>query len=984
MNRPIAAGIVPAIFCLSIVSYGQSATGTLTGMVEDQNGAIVPGANIALINKEHGSQRLATTNSDGVFVFVLVPAGKYSLTATRDGFAPMEIKTVLVNVNDQTSIRIALTVGSVSQSVEIVDGAPLINELPAVTTVVDRQFVENLPLNGKSFHSLIALTPGTVGTKTNFQSQGQFSINGQRANANYFTVDGVSANLGVGAGADLTAAGSGSLPATSSFGGTSNLVSIEALQEFRIQTSSYAAEFGRTPGGQVQIVTRSGTNDFHGSLFEYLRNDALDATDWFANATKQRKPALRQNDFGGTFSGPVLLPRFGEGGRQPGYDGRNRTLFFFSYEGLRLRLPQTVVGRAVPNLTVRNTAPIALRPFLDAYPLPNGRDLGGGLAEVNATFSDPSTLDATSIRIDHHFGPRVNLFGRYNYAPSKSTQRTRALSTIQITPFRTETLTVGSTQTLTTAVVNELLFNWSRNKAGNLSELDGFMGAVPPDDSLLFPSFASREDSFYGFNIRGPLAPSFAVGRNAENRQRQINLIDNLSISKSAHQLKFGLDYRRLNPEFAPLKYTLQPIFEGTAGVLSGNTLILYVAAHGGARSPLFQNFSVYGQDTWRVTNRFTLTYGLRWEVNPPPAGEDAEHPSVLTGIDNPATMGLAPFGTPLWKTTYNNFAPRIGFAYDLSRRAGREIVLRGGFGVFYDLGTGIAANAFSTAFPFLAERSNPSAAYPVTDPALVEPPPLTRSLPTNSRVHGFDPKLKLPYVYQWNFAVEQSLGANQAVSASYVAAVGRRLLRREQFAAPNANFTQSITITRNRATSDYHALQTQFRRRLARNLQALASYTWSHSIDISSSDSSIVAPVLLLDPQRDRGPSDFDVRHSFTGAVSYNFPQSRLGGFANAILRDWSIDGIVTARSATPVNVITGTDVLGLGLFDAVRPNLSPDIPIYIEDTSVPGGRRFNNTVDPTRPGCKGPFCPPAAKNQGSLGRNALRGFSVYQLDFA
>jgi hypothetical protein len=489
--------LVPLILCVLASGFllpaslrAQSSSATLSGTVEDQNGAFVPDVSIALINKERGSQRLATTNSEGVFIFVQLPPGKYSLTATREGFAPVEIKNVPVNVNDQVSLRVSLTVGNISQSVEIVDGASLINESPAVGTVVNRQFVENLPLNGKSFHSLIGLTPGTVGTRTNFQSQGQFSINGQRPNANYFTVDGVSANIGVGAGADLTPGGGGSLPATSSFGGTSNLVSLEGLQEFRIQTSSYAAEFGRTPGGQVQIITRSGTNDFHGTLFEYLRNDALDANDWFTNASRQQKPALRQNDFGMTLGGPVLLPRFGEGGHQPGYDGRNRTFFFVSYEGLRLRLPQTVVGRAVPSLTVRSNAPTSLRPFLNAFPVPNGRDLGNGFAELNATFSDPSTLDATSIRIDHVFGRRLSLFGRYNYAPSKSSQRTRSLSSVQTTPFKTETWTVGTTQTFTTDMVNELLVNWSRNKAGNLADIDNFGGAVRPADSLLFPSFA--------------------------------------------------------------------------------------------------------------------------------------------------------------------------------------------------------------------------------------------------------------------------------------------------------------------------------------------------------------------------------------------------------------------------------------------------------------------------------------------------------------
>src|SRR5215213_7394423 len=330
-----------ALVCFSSAAYGQSSSATLSGTVQDQTGARIPGASIALINSQQGTQRLTTTNGDGAFVFVLLPPGRYSVTATKEGFAPIESKGVVLNVNDQVALEIHLNVGELSQTVEIVEGASLINESAAVGTVVDRQFVGNIPLNGRTLQSLITLTPGAVLTRSTGIEQGQFSINGQRADANYFTIDGVSANIAVTAGSTLGQGGGGALPGLSAFGGTNNLVSVDALQEFKIQTSTYAPEFGRMPGGQVQIVTRPGSNDFHGTLFEYLRNDVLDATDWFTNATATRKTALRQNDFGGVFSGPVLLPRFGEGGRQPWYNGRNRTFFFFSYEGLRLRLPAT-------------------------------------------------------------------------------------------------------------------------------------------------------------------------------------------------------------------------------------------------------------------------------------------------------------------------------------------------------------------------------------------------------------------------------------------------------------------------------------------------------------------------------------------------------------------------------------------------------------------------------------------------------------------
>src|SRR5258705_5698882 len=323
-----------------ITVHAQGATATLSGTVTDQNDAVIPDVSIAVINIAQGFQRSATTNGEGDFVVPLLPPGNYIVKAEHAGFTPTEVRDVVLNVNDRVAMKIHLNVGTLSQTVQIVEGSSLINVSPTVSTVVDRQFVGNLPLNGRSFQSLITLSPGVVLTKSIFEEQGQFSVNGQRANANYFTIDGVSANTGVNASGGLNQSGAGVLPSLTAAGGTNSLVSVDAMQEFTIQTSSYAPEFGRTPGAQVQIATRSGTNDFRGTLFEYFRNDALDANNWFANRSGFPKPALRQNDFGFVIGGPLLLPRPGEGGPLLGYNGRNRTFFFFSYEELRLGQPQ--------------------------------------------------------------------------------------------------------------------------------------------------------------------------------------------------------------------------------------------------------------------------------------------------------------------------------------------------------------------------------------------------------------------------------------------------------------------------------------------------------------------------------------------------------------------------------------------------------------------------------------------------------------------
>ena len=953
------------------VARGQSATATLSGTVEDQNGAVIPSASVAAINVGTALQRDTTTDSGGNYTFPLLPPGTYIVRVQAQGFATVENRNVVLNVGDQKALRIQLKAGNISEMIQVNADAPLISESPAVGTVVDRQFVGNLPLNGRSFQSLIALTPGVVLTTSSFQNLGQFSVNGQRANANYFTVDGVSANFGVSNSSSLAQGDSGSLPGLTVFGGTNNLVSVDALQEFRIQTSTYAPEFGRTPGAQVSIATRSGTKDFHGTVFDYFRNDALDATDWFVNSNPNlKKPPMRQNDFGGVLGGPLYLPRFGEGG--PSFhNGKNRTFFFFSYEGLRLRQPQSRV-LTVPSVNARQNAVPAMQPFFNAFPIPNGSDLGNNLAQYFLSTSNPTTLDATGIRVDHTLSSKLSFFARYNHAPSESVNRKIESDTTQA---KTQTLTAGILMSLTSSIANDFRANYSRNTGRSFSEFNNLDGQVPVPDSLLFPSPFSTRDSRFAFFAGSAI---FVVGKNADNVQRQINLVDTLSVVSGSHQLKFGIDYRRIFPIFDPIAYQQQVIFGSVTAAMTG-TASLGVILTWSQTFPIFNNLSLFGQDTWKVSPRLTLTYGARWEVNPPPSEAHGNDPFALTNLDNPAAIALAPRGTPLYKTTYRNIAPRVGVAYQLSQAKGRETVLRGGFGIFYDTGSGPIADAFGNTFPIRLLKILPNAQVPAPlqfpfTAAAAAPPVFNANPPYTDIVAGADPNLKLPYTYQWNVAVEQSLGASQTVSASYVGAAGRRLLGLESWANPNPNFTGNgfIIATRNTANSDYHAMQLQFQRRLSRGLQALASYTWSKSLDNTSSDSFRTIPGTSLDPKIDRGPSDFDVRHTFTAAVTYDLPNPKFGSFGNAIFHNWSLNTIVVARSAPPVNVNTGTNFFNV--FGVLRPDLVAGVPLYINDSSLPGGRQINRLA----------FTTPPAGRQGTLGRNALRGFGAWQVDFA
>ena len=999
------AVLYPVVICLLLVLVShdsfqpkvcaQGATATLSGTVKDETGAVVPGATVEVLNVTQAFKRSAMTNAEGAFVIPLLPPGRYDVKAEHEGFAPALVTGVVLNVNDQTLVTILLKVGEITQTVEIVDASKLIEQSPVVSTVVNRQFVDRVPLNGRSVQNLIGLAPGVVFTKATTSEQGQFSVNGQRASSNYFTIDGVSANVAVAASIVPGQSGAGSLPALSATGGTNNLVSLDALEEFKIQTSTFAPEFGRTPGAQVSMVTRSGSNDFHGSVFDYFRNDVLDAADWFVNANPAlSKPPLRQNDFGGVLGGPLVLPHFGEGG--PGFfSGKDRAFFFFSYEGLRLRQP--LVGTTdVPSLTARQIAAPAIQPFLNVYPRPNGAQRTNGLALFTGTFSNPTSLDATSIRIDAVGSSNLTFFGRYNNSPSETIARGSAalaltLNSLSHFHIATQTLTVGTTYLPSATLNNDLRVNYSRNRTTSVFTVDDFGGAIIPAESVIFPPGRSSDNAGITLSIIGGTQTSLTWGRRPHPVQRQFNIVDNVSLLKDNHQFKFGVDYRRLAPIFEVQNYLLGLIFNGVGtassapagSLLSGRTISGSVTAQSGTQTVLFDNLSLYAQDTWKTNARMTLTYGLRWDLNPPPHEASGKSALTLTQIDDAAHIAFAPPGTPLWKTTYANFAPRAGLSYQLSQHQGRETILRGGIGIFYDLGNGSASNAFVGAFPFSTIKTLAGIPIPISanDAAAPIPGAKPGSLDT---IFAFDPDLKLPRIYEWNFSIEQSLGAHQSLTSSYVAALGRRLLRQGILRNP-PGFTNTFLITENDATSDYHAFQLQFRSRLSRGFQALASYTWAHSIDIVSADSLNSTPSTGFDPRQDRGPSDFDIRHAFNGAFTYDIPTAGSSEI-RPILSHWSIDAIVTARSAAPVNV-TYTSPAAFGSL-TLRPDLVPGIPLYLDDPSVPGGRRFNNqpTVVPGNPNLQlGPFLRLAVPNrQGSLGRNALRGFPVWQLDLA
>ena len=984
LSSPAAAILIFAVSVLS-VAHCQTETATIRGTVADSTGAVIREANVRLIDIDRGLRTELATGSTGFYSFASVRPGHYQIEVEKSGFKLVRLTGITVNVQDNLEENFKLDVGSASEAITVSANAVNVNTTDgAVSTVVDRTFADSIPLNGRSFQTLIMLTPGVVVTQTAFDDQGQFSVNGQRANANYFTVDGVGANFGVTGYAPLVHAAGGALPALTVQGGTNSLVSVDAMQEFRVQTSSFAPEFGRTPGGQISIVTRSGTNNFHGTLFEYFRNDVLDANNWFNGYTNNPplpKAKDRQNDFGGVFGGPLV---------------KNKTFFFFSYEGLRLRQPSTQ-ETVVPDNASRQQAPTTMQPFLNAYPVQNGAELGSGLAHFNASYSDPSSLNAYSIRVDQVVNSKINLFGRYDYSPSSLDQRGpyshpyTVLSSTESDSASVQTFTLGLNHLITSQIGNEIRANYSNDRVATKFFLDNFGGAVPLPDSLMFPSGYSSSNGLFQLFIVG--AGEYPQGKSATDEQRQVNLIDNLSLLKGKHQFKFGVDYRWLSPFSSPVTYAQLAYFigmgTGSGGALSGAAAGAFIHAYQND-ALLAHNISLYGQDSWKITSRLTLTYGVRWELNPALKGKNlANEPFTATGLNNPATIALAPRGTALYDTTYGNLAPRIGLAYQLAEGTNWNAVVRGGFGIFYDLGYG-SLGGVSSYFPFSAQTNVASSQCPsgvtgVCFPLSVQnsaPPPITTDLPVNTMLVA-DPHLKLPRTYEWNVSFEQSLGSSQSLSLSYVGAVGRDLLRNTDLVSPNSNFG-FIGVTTNSATSDYQAMQIKFERRLSQGLQALASYTWSHSIDIASTDAFanyLNTPPSVANPNIDRGNSDFDIRHAFTAGVTYSLPSPAWNAVSHAVLGGWSVDGFIFARTAPPVDVLSGI-VFADGIALYPRPNVVPGVPLELYGSQYPGGKVLNSAAfcipSPT---CQ-PFVP--GQVQGNLGRNVLRAFGASQVDLA
>jgi hypothetical protein len=968
------------LLCFSSLAFAQNSQ--LTGLVKDKTDAVVPAAAVTLTNVETGAVLNAKSSKAGFYVFASIVPGRYSLAGDAPGFAKTVINNVKIDAAANVSQDIVLQVRSSSQSVNVVSDPPseLTATTAAVSTVIDRPLIENMPLNGNSLSTLFELTPGVVTNASggNPGNGGGISVNGQRPTGNYLTIDGASGNIYVAPslGQDGNIMGAGI--AASASGGTNGLLPVDAIEEFRMQTSTYSAEYGRTPGGQIEVITRGGTNAFHGSLFERFRNQVMDAQDWFNGYYQLKQAPLRMNDFGGTFGGPVL---------------KNRVFFFVAHESLLMQQPQIPIVRDVPSQQVRTTAASVFQPYLTLYPSGNKTS---PLCPASDPTCDPNQLGisdryvfpfsngitdhSTSVRVDAELPRSMHAFFRINDAPSY--QRTPVPTQSYFWNLNILTLTSGLSWRISSTIFNAFTINYSSdNTSDTVSPIQSFLKTVSA-----FANLSTNQVAFYS-----PWPSLLTNPPDYIENLHQFNLNDTFSLALGRHAVKIGGDYRRIAPTVSQAPQIQLNLFT-PANIQAG--IFDYVGLQAYLNQPHIRagNTSLFVADDWKVRHNLTLNLGLRWEYNPPPT---ANYPGLLAMQGdpyNPSGITLAPPGTPLYRTRYNDFAPRLGFAYSLNDSGRFGTVLRAGGGIFFDTGqAAAAAQAAQLSYPYgnYAQMLNVQYSSLSSTVSSLQGQLVNFGLP-EFQLYLTDPNLVAPRTYDWSLTVDQQMGARTTLSASYVGNSAHDLLAQNAFQGPllppSLTFGYLYVYT-NGQNSSYNALQMQLRHR-AQSLSVLASYTFAHALDNGSTDFAGTGGYV----PNPRTNSANDIRQIFSSAIHYSphgFASTRL---LRALSGGWALDSIVLLQSAAPFSVYS---------YNVIDPNrynqyadVVPGVPLYISGSQCaasnggipcPDGKRLNPAAFVCAGGASPPcyLAPPATRNGTSL-RNGYRMFGLTQFDLA
>jgi len=941
----------------------------VVGSVSDPSGAPVHNATVRATNRDTGLEWQVVTGTQGDYSFGLLPPGTYVVEAMAAGFSPARVEGVELPINATRHIDLKLALPEVKENLQVQSVAPLIEtETSEEGLVVGGQMIGDLPLNGRDFLRLAKLAPGVSGATDNPASPaGPFNVNGQRDLSNNVLIDGINVNAGGSANGRISLA-PGNDPAVGQSGSSVAMVSVDAVSEFKVQTQMQTAEFGGFSGAVINVNTKSGTNELHGTGFEFLRNSDLDANNFFNNANGVARTPSRNNIFGGSIGGPIR---------------KDRTFFFASFEGLRQRVGVNADAR-VPSLAARADAGPAVQTLIDEYPLPTGPDQGDGTANYFGTATNLVGETDFSARLDHRFTDNDDFFARYSFSDSLGILRSFYLNTLSRNRSRLQSVSLSEVHRITPDFFNEARFGFVRSANISVGAADSFGGAEP------IPLNAAGDATLPGIEVFSlPFAESPDPPELQNNNLFSFN--DDVTYVRGRNTFKSGFWVRRTqgNVNLQPLSSGVY-FFNTVADLVNDNPVSFFnqVAETGfGVR---FTNYAFYGQDDIRITPRLKLNLGLRYELDTVPTEAHGRF-SPIVGLDNFATATLGAPGTPVHNGDYDNFAPRAGFAYQLTGDA--KTVLRGGAGIYYDLPTINATQlAFGPPFKITNFLLGSALGGPVTVP--VDPTLLVNTItgmPPFGSATVYDPtNFRTPFTYEYSLNLQRQLDRETVVQASYIGALGRNLIHMQPLnlldpatgMAPNPNFsTGAVELIETTAVSNYNAFQAGVTRRLSHGLEVTASYTWAHSLDDASNPTgtSINSSYTGSNPydfRAEYAASDFDIRHNLVTAFTYELPgkAARLPRTAGRFLRGWSLEGIFTAQTGVPYTPLIGEDIAGNGDQYAAqnqRPDLVAGEPLYLASTAPPF--RVANAAA---------FAIPAAGTYGNAGRNILRASGLHQLD--
>jgi hypothetical protein len=948
-----------AICMIAVLPYRVTAAGAtvLSGEVDDASGHPLADADVLVQSGSTGARWRIRTDDDGRYQLSGLAPGRYKVTVRLPGFRTVSRVGAALESGETVRVDFAMELLGLHEVITVESGRDALNPAADSSLLLTRDSPgASLPANGGDYRVLFDLAPGVVITPATQSDAGQFTANGQRPNTNSFRVDGISANTGIGSSILPGAFPVASLPAMTVIGTTENLVSNETAQSVELRLTDFSPEFSDRPGAESLVNTRSGTNGYHAEFFGHVRDNGWTARDWFANSHAVYEfPRPYYNCLGLNAGGPIL---------------RNRTFFFVSAE--EAQLTETGIQlTSVPSLAARQSAPDRLRQVLDYYPASIGPDLGGGQAVGLLASMTSAQLLATSARIDQSLGSRGNLFVRLVESPSRT----------QITRTNWASGTLGLTLGAGRDAINDIRVSSSRadllsssfgggptfpEAVFGLAGLFGFTllpnGAVQyyPPSFVPLPNFAQP---VFGLSVPG-LGQFLSSGGGAA-WQDQFEVRHTFSKTIGRHEFRAGVDYSRLAPSRGFGAYAVLGVAASLESLLENKPIALTISSP--AQYGRIHQILAFAQDTYRLSDRLSLLYGLAWDITPPT--HTLEVPAFSgswTGTDWQNLYSEHVKVSPPWPMRWKQFAPRLALAYGFSG----GLVLRAGAGAFYDGSLGAAVNPINGA-PFNSWLLNSGG----TVSGIGTNPSGTASGSQSADVQRFlagsYPALHLPVSYQWRLAVEKRLGSRGVGSMAYVGAAGRNLLGQEAYVDPATGILQRL-VTLTAGSSSYEALEMRYTGPVARNLYGSLSYTWSHSIDNGSLDSSefLIHPAYRLSEAR--ASSNFDARQSLSATLSYRIPFERRSTPLPPWLAGWTLSGIFRARSGFPIDVLADEQPLGQGFDNVGRPDRVPGVPVWLADASVPGGRRLNAAA----------FALPASGAPGTLGRNAITGNPLAQVD--